>query len=86
MAAARAAEFNGAEAWAAMGAFWSGGSMALPDEPPVPAPEHLTGVAVAGCVSLAATRRRPEQAFRRMRRCVEAAMEIARGGGGTIFL
>ncbi|RMF88341.1 MAG: hypothetical protein D6736_10780, partial [Nitrospinota bacterium] len=48
MQAAEATEFNTPSSWAAMGAFWSGGSMAPPDVPAVPPGEYLTARAVSG--------------------------------------
>jgi hypothetical protein len=84
MAKAEAAGFRSPEAWAAVGAFWSGGSMAPANQPVVPPAEHLTGVAVAGAVSLAAVRRAPEQAEATLRRFVRSGLDIAAGGSGRI--
>jgi hypothetical protein len=84
MAKAEAAGFRSPEAWAAVGAFWSGGSMAPPGQPVVPPAEHLTGVAVAGAVSLAAVRREPEKAEATLRRFVDSGLDIAAGGPGRI--
>ncbi|HEV7456584.1 MAG TPA: hypothetical protein VGN96_07385 [Roseococcus sp.] len=84
MAAAEAAAFRSAEAWAAVGAFWSGGSMAPEGQPVVPPAEHLTGVAVAGAVVLAAVRVRPERGPARLLRFVAAARDIAAGGAGRM--
>jgi hypothetical protein len=53
MAEARRTGFQSPEAWAGVGAFWSGESLAPAEAPPVPPPPHLTGVAVAGAVALA---------------------------------
>lgn len=78
--------FQHAESWLAMAAFWSGGSMAPLDHPPVLPPDHLTGVAVVSAIVLAAARQRPEQASRRMGRCVEAAIATALGEDGRSFL
>jgi hypothetical protein len=84
MAKAEAAGFRSPEAWAAVGAFWSGGSMAPPGQPIVPPADHLTGVAVAGAVSLAAVRRAPEKAEATLRRFIESGLDIAGGGSGRI--
>jgi hypothetical protein len=84
MAAAEAAGFRSPEAWAAVGAFWSGGSMAPPGQPVVPPADHLTGVAVAGSVSLAAVRRAPEKAEATLRRFIQSGLDIAGGGSGRI--
>jgi len=84
MQAAEAAAFRSAEAWAAVGAFWSGGSMAPEGQPVVPPAEHLTGVAVAGAVVLAAVRVRPERGPARLQRFVASARDIAAGGAGRL--
>jgi Family of unknown function (DUF6931) len=70
--------------WAAVAAFWSGGSMAPPDLPAVPPAPHLTGVAVAGAVSLAAVRSDPSLADDKRRRYIEIALDIANGGNGRL--
>lgn len=57
--AADAGEFGSAECWAAMGAFWSGGSLAPPDAPVVPPGPFLTGKAVAGTLMMCAARHAP---------------------------
>ena len=84
--AAQLTEFRSPEAWAAVGAFWSGGSMAPEGQPVVPPGDHLTGVAVSGAVVLAAVRGRPERASERMTRFLASAREIAGGGAGRIVL
>lgn len=84
MKAAEAAAFRSAEAWAAVGAFWSGGSMAPEGQPVVPPAEHLTGVAVAGAVVLAAVRAWPERGPARLQRFVASARDIAAGGAGRL--
>src|SRR5258708_36487245 len=48
--------FGSSEAWAAVGAFWSGDSMAPPEAPKVPPQPHFPGLAVAGSVPRAAAR------------------------------
>jgi hypothetical protein len=84
MAAAQATGFRTAEAWAAVGAFWSGGSLAPEGQPMVPPADHLCAVAVSGSVVLAATRGRPERAEARLRRFLAAARDIAAGGAGRL--
>ncbi|NGM19855.1 hypothetical protein G3576_07495 [Roseomonas stagni] len=84
MEAAQRTAFRSPEAWAAVGAFWSGGSMAPAGQPVVPPPDHLTGVAVSGGVVLAAVRLRPERAQDRLARFLVAARDIAAGGAGRI--
>jgi hypothetical protein len=83
-AAAQKTGFRSTEAWAAVGAFWSGGSMGPPEAPAVPPGEHLTGVAIAGAVVLAAVRVRPEKNEQRYHRFLAAAREIAAGGAGRM--
>jgi hypothetical protein len=84
MAAAEANQFRSTEAWAAVGAFWSGGSMAPEGQPPVPPQEHFTGMAVGGAVILAGVRRTPQDMEPRLRRFLASAREIALGGAGRI--
>jgi hypothetical protein len=84
MDAAQRTGFRSPEAWAAVGAFWSGGSMAPAGQPEVPPPDHLTGVAISGGVVLAAVRTRPERAQDRLARFLASAREIAAGGAGRI--
>lgn len=82
--AAQKTQFRSPEAWAAVGAFWSGGSMAPAGQPVVPPGEHLTGVAISGAVVMAAVRGRPERAAARTTRFLAAARDIAAGGAGRI--
>ncbi len=84
--AAQATAFRSPEAWAAVGAFWSGGSMAPEGQPVVPPADHLTGVAVSGAVVMAAVRGHPERAPARLQRFLAAARDIAAGGAGRIAL
>jgi hypothetical protein len=84
MTAAEAANFRSTEAWAAVGAFWSGGSMAPEGQPVVPPGDHLTGVAVAGAVVLAGVRHRPQDSTARLGRFLDAARDIAGGGAGRL--
>jgi hypothetical protein len=81
---AQKTEFRSPEAWAAVGAFWSGGSMSPEGQPAVPPAEHLTGVAVSGAVVLSAVRGKPDRAPARLARFVAAALDIAAGGAGRI--
>jgi hypothetical protein len=84
MAAAEAAAYRTTEAWAAVGAFWSGGSMSPVGQPVVPPGEHLTGVAVSGAVVLAAVRPPTARFDARLQRFLGAAREIAAGGPGRL--
>jgi hypothetical protein len=82
--AAQRTAFRSPEAWAAAGAFWSGGSLSPEGQPAVPPGEHLTGVAICGAVVLAAVRSKPERAPERLTRFLAAARDIAAGGAGRI--
>jgi len=82
MAAAERGKFDSPEAWAAVGAFWSGGSIAPEGQPPVPPPDHLSGTAVSGAVILASVRIKPERQAARFARFLEGARDIAGGGAG----
>jgi len=81
-AAAQSTAFDGPAAWAAMAAFWSDGSMAPENSPPVTAPENLSSKAVAGAVMLAAVSREPEKAAAKYRYFLEQGADIANGGNG----
>jgi hypothetical protein len=52
--AAEAADYGNPPGSLAAGAFWSGGSIAPPNVPPVPPRDDLTGLAVGGALLLAA--------------------------------
>jgi hypothetical protein len=82
MEKAQATKFDHPGIWAAVGAFWSGGSMAPPNLPPVPPADHLTSVAIHGAVSLAAVAKEPEKAPEKYRRFLAQAIDIAKGGSG----
>lgn len=84
MAAAEKSNYRSTEAWAAVGAFWSGGSMAPEGQPVVPPGDHLTGTAIGGAVILAGVRRTPQHLDARLRRFLASAREIALGGAGRI--
>jgi hypothetical protein len=84
MKQAEAAGFGSAEAWAAVGAFWSGDSMAPPEAPKVPPQPHFTGLAVAGSVALAAVRGLASRREARLQRFLISARDIAGGGAGRI--
>lgn len=84
MARAQEAGFGTPEAWAAVGAFWSTGSMAPVGQPDVPAPVHLAGTAVAGAVALAGVRGDPGRREARLRRFLESGRDIAGGGAGRL--
>ena len=82
MAKAEAAQFDTPSSWAAVGAFWSGGSMSPEGNPVVPPGEHLTGLAVAGAIMLAAAQTEPQHATERYQQFLAYGANIARGGRG----
>jgi hypothetical protein len=84
MKEAETAGFGSPEAWAAVGAFWSGDSMAPPDAPKVPPQPHFTGLAVAGSVALAAARGPAVRRNDRLLRFLTSAKDIAAGGAGRL--
>jgi hypothetical protein len=67
--------------WAAMAAFWSGGSIAPPNAPEVKPAEDFTAKAVAGAVMMAAGLD-PMQSETRPRLFVDSGRDIANGGTG----
>jgi hypothetical protein len=83
-ATAEKTKFDTAEAWAAMGAFWSGGSMSPEGQPEVPPPDNLTGTAVTGAVILVSARHEPAKQKERLSRFIASARDIAVGGGGRL--
>jgi len=78
MAVAAATDYGTPGAWAAAAAGWAGGSLAPPDVPVVPPPDHLTAHAVAGAVALAAASD-PEQLEARQGAFLHAALDLADG-------
>ncbi len=72
---------------AAMGAFFSGGSLAPPNVPEVPAAGHLTGHVVSGGVMLGGVRTEPEKAPEKYKKYLEVGLQVADGTarwpGGT---
>lgn len=81
---AQTVNFGTPEAWAAVAAFWSGGSMAPEGQPDVPPAPHLTGTAVAGAIGLAAVRGDVLRRDARLRRFLESGRNIAAGGPGRL--
>jgi hypothetical protein len=82
MEKAERAGFDKPVSWTAIGAFWSGGSMAPPNVPVVPPDETLTAKAVSGAILLAAVQREPERASERHQLFLEDGIDIAQGGSG----
>lgn len=84
MAKAEAAGHNNPASWAAIAAFWSGGSLTAPDAAPVAPGEQLTAMAAAGAVQVAAVHREPQRAEEKYRLFIAQGLDIARGGNGRI--
>ena len=68
--------------WAAMAAFWSGGSMAPPHAPVVPPGPTLTAHAASGAVMLAAVARQPEKAPEKYAKFLQIGRELMSNGAG----
>jgi hypothetical protein len=77
-AASEAAGLDSAAGCVALAVFWSGGSMAPPDSPAVPPPEHLCQHVVACAVQLAG-RAYPERASQSYSQFLNLGREIAAG-------
>lgn len=82
MAKAQETGYQSPASWAAIAAFWSGGSMAPPEAPAVPAPQHLIGRAVWGAVMIASNSGPPPIVEQRQKRLLDQGLDIARGGNG----
>lgn len=81
-APADALKFETAAAYAALAAFWSGGSLAPPDAPVVVPPgDGLTGTAAGAAVLLAAAVV-PKETPVRYRAALAQALDIGNGGSG----
>ena len=79
-----AVEFKSPEAWAALAAFWSGGSISLPDLPAVAATPEACGKAAGVAITLSALRGRGDRQVERLKRFLESGRNIAAGGPGRI--
>jgi hypothetical protein len=77
MAKAEAAQFQSPASWAAVGAFWSGGSMAPAGAPEVPPAASFTAAAVTGALILAAVHPQPDRAERRYRTYLKLGIALA---------
>ncbi len=84
MAKAQATQFDSAGAWAAVAAFWSGGSMGPASAPAVPPPPFLIARAILGAVMLAAVVGPPDKIPARYAQLVAQGVDIAAGGNGRI--
>ncbi|MFO0947232.1 MAG: hypothetical protein U1D30_15025 [Planctomycetota bacterium] len=63
----------------ALAAFWSGGSISLPDLPEVPPQPKQSAQAITGALKIAATRLPPDQKVTCQRQFLALAMEVANG-------
>ena len=66
--------------WAAVAAFWSSGSLAPPEHPIVPPADYLTGVAVAGAITMAAVVEPVLEMDARFLKFLNYGLDIAAGG------
>jgi hypothetical protein len=76
MAAAEKAELGTAAGCTGLAAFFSGGSLAPPEAPPVPPGEFLAAKAVSGAVIFAAVAKEPERAPEKFRSFVAQGVEV----------
>ena len=82
MAAAESASFDGAAAYAALAAFWSGGSLAPEGMPDAPADPSLGHIGVGASVLLSITAGDPLALADRFRVAIRRGTDIANGGNG----
>jgi hypothetical protein len=68
--------------WVALAAAWSGGSLTPPDQPPAPAPPHLTPKAVRAAVLTALARISVKQRRDRLAACMNEGVKLAGGMAG----
>jgi hypothetical protein len=76
---AEAIHYESPAGWCAAAAFWSGESIAPAGGQAVTPAEHLTGTAVAACVTMAAAPGLAAQRVERYRRMLKLAAEVAQG-------
>ena len=76
MAAAEKAGFDSAAGCAGLGAFFSGGSLAPPELPPVPPGEYQAAKAVAGAVIIAAVSGEPAQAPEKFKKSIAQGLDV----------
>jgi len=76
MAAAQKADLSTAAGCAGLAAFFSGGSLAPPEAPPVPPGDFLTAKAVSGAVIFAAVAKEPERAPEKFKSFVAQGVEV----------
>jgi predicted component of type VI protein secretion system len=78
-AAAEECQYTGPAACVALAAFWSGGSLAPDNLPPVPPPETATAKAISGAVQMAAPHGEPTQAPQRYREFLAVGRQLKTG-------
>lgn len=81
---AEALKFDGAASYAALGAFWSGGSMAPEGIPEVLPDPALGPTGVGSAVLLAVTSGDPGRMSGRFRDAIARGIDIANGGNGQL--
>ena len=81
---AQEAGFTTPESWAAVGAFWSGDSLAPLGQAAVAPPAHVAATAIAGAVALSSVRDDPARREARLRQFLASAREIGAGGVGRL--
>ncbi|TWT76470.1 FHA domain protein [Planctomycetes bacterium CA13] len=75
MDAAETEEFSTPASWAAVGAFWSEGSMGPPEAPTIPPAPHLTAHAVGSSVMMSAVKNEPERAADKYRQFIQLGIQ-----------
>ena len=76
MAAAQTAEFGTAAGCAGLAAFFSGGSLAPPEAPPVPPGEFLTAKAVAGAIIFSCLATEPEKGPAKFQAAIAQGVDV----------
>jgi hypothetical protein len=82
MRSAEAAKFEGSAAYAALAAFWSGGSIAPEGMPEAPPDPSLGPIGVGASVLLSITAGDPGRLNRRFEDAIARGTDIANGGNG----
>lgn len=78
MAAAQAADLGTAAGCAGLAAFFSGGSLAPPEAPPVPPGEFLTAKAVTGAVIFSSLSTEPEKAPEKFQAAIAQGVDVTK--------
>lgn len=82
--AAESSNFEGGAAYAALAAFWSGGSLAPEGMPEAPADPSLGHIGVGASVLLSITSGDPKTLPARFRMAMTRSVDIANGGNGRM--